>query len=251
MSALSQVALDRHKDLAIDPGDTVVLSSRIIPGNERAISRMIDHFYRRDAELYYQDGRLPPIHVSGHASREELKLMMALVRPQFFIPIHGAYRQLRHHARLAEQTGAVREKVIAAETGDIIRFEAGGAAIAGKAPVGRILIDEGSLEEVEEIVIRDRRHISEDGIVIPVIAIDKQTGAMETPPEIAFRGIALDTDSDLAETRQQIVDTINASSIEERADGAVIKEKIRNDLKRFMFRQTSKRPFILPVILEL
>ena len=251
MSALSQVALDRHKDLAIDPGDTVVLSSRIIPGNERAISRMIDHFYRRDAELYYQDGRLPPIHVSGHASREELKLMMALVRPQFFIPIHGAYRQLRHHARLAEQTGAVREKVIAAETGDIIRFEAGGAAIAGKAPVGRILIDEGSLEEVEEIVIRDRRHISEDGIVIPVIAIDKQTGAMETPPEIAFRGIALDTDSDLAETRQLIVDTINASSIEERADGAVIKEKIRNDLKRFMFRQTSKRPFILPVILEL
>ena len=252
MSALSRLALDDHKDLKIEEGDTVVLSARQIPGNERAIGRMMDHFYRRRAELYYPDGSQPPVHVSGHASEEELKLVVTLVKPRYFVPIHGTYRQLHRHARLVEKTSVVRDKIIVAETGDIIRFGPAEAEIVGKAPVGRVLIDEGSLEEVGEVVIRDRRHISEDGIVLLIIAINKQSGMMEIPPEIIFRGVAfIEEERLLAESRQMLIDTINSATVEERGDWTVIKEKIRKDLKKFFSRQTAKRPFILPVILEI
>src|SRR5438876_476016 len=134
MSALARIALDDHKDIKIDPGDTVILSARMIPGNERAITRMMDHFYRRQAEIYYPDGAQPPVHVSGHASEEELKLVITLVKPKFFIPIHGTYRQMQRHANIAERTGAIQEKIIVAETGDILRFNAKGADVVGKAP---------------------------------------------------------------------------------------------------------------------
>jgi ribonuclease J len=252
MSALSRLALDDHKDFKIEEGDTVVLSARHIPGNERAIGRMMDHFYRRRAEIYYADGSQPPVHVSGHASEEELKLVVTLVKPKYFIPIHGTYRQLHRHAKLVEKTSVVQEKVIVAETGDILRFGPAGAEIAGKAPVGRVLIDEGSLEEVEEVVIRDRRHISEDGIILPIIAINKQTGMMEIPPEIIFRGVAfIEEERLLGESRQMLFDTVNNATVEERGDWTVIKEKIRKDLKKFFYKQTAKRPFILPVILEI
>ena len=252
MSALSRLALDTHKDLKIEEGDTVVLSARHIPGNERAIGRMMDHFYRRRAEIYYADGSQPPVHVSGHASEEELKLVVTLVKPKYFIPIHGTYRQLHRHAKLVEKTSVVSEKVIIVETGDILRFDPAGAEIAGKAPVGRVLIDEGSLEEVEEVVIRDRRHISEDGIILSIIAINKQTGMMEIPPEIIFRGVAfLEEERLLTESRHMLFDTINNATVEERGDWTVIKEKIRKDLRKFFYKQTAKRPFILPVILEI
>jgi len=252
MSALSRLALDDHKDLKIEEGDTVVLSARHIPGNERAIGRMMDHFYRRRADIYYADGSQPPVHVSGHASEEELKIVTTLVKPRYFIPIHGTYRQLHRHAKLVEKTGVVRDRIIVAETGDIIRFGPAGAEITGKAPVGRVLIDEGSLEEVEEVVIRDRRHISEDGIILPIIAINKQTGMMEIPPEIIFRGVAFaEEERLLRESRQMLSETIGKATVEERGDWTVIKEKIRKDLKKFFYKQTAKRPFILPVILEI
>src|SRR5436309_64982 len=252
MSALSRLALDDHKDFKIEQGDTVVLSARHIPGNERAIGRMMDHFYRRRAEIYYADGSQPPVHVSGHGSEEELKLVATLVKPQYFIPIHGTYRQLQRHAKLVEKTSVVSGKIIVVETGDILRFGPAGAEIAGKAPVGRVLIDEGSLEEVEEVVIRDRRHISEDGIILSIIAINKQSGMMEIPPEIVFRGVAfLEEERLLNESRQMLFDTVNNATVEERGDWTVIKEKIRKDLKKFFYKQTAKRPFILPVILEI
>jgi ribonuclease J len=252
MSALSRLALDDHKDFTIEQGDTVVLSARHIPGNERAIGRMMDHFYRRRAEIYYADGSQPPVHVSGHASEEELKLVVTLVKPKYFIPIHGTYRQLHRHAQLVEKTSVVQGKVIVAETGNILRFSSGSAEIVGKAPVGRVLIDEGSLEEVEEVVIRDRRHISEDGIILSIIAINKQTGMMEIPPEIIFRGVAfIEEERLLSESKQMLADTIGNASVEERGDWTVIKDKIRKDLKKFFYKQTQKRPFILPVILEI
>ena len=252
MSALSRLALDDHKDFKIDAGDTVVLSARHIPGNERAIGRMMDHFYRRRADIYYADGSQPPVHVSGHASEEELKLVVSLVKPRYFIPIHGTYRQLQRHAKLVAKTTVVQEKIIVAETGDILRFGPAGAEIVGKAPVGRVLIDEGSLEEVGEVVIRDRKHISEDGIILPIIAINKQSGMIEIPPEIVFRGVAFaEEDRLLKESRQMLFDTVNNATAEERGDWTVIKEKIRKDLKKFFYKQTAKRPFILPVILEI
>lgn len=252
MSALSRLALDDHKDLKIEEGDTVVLSARHIPGNERAIGRMMDHFYKRRADIYYADGSQPPVHVSGHASEEELKLVATLVKPRYFIPIHGTYRQLHRHAKVVEKTGVVTGRVIVAETGDILRFGPAGAEITGKAPVGRVLIDEGSLEQVEEVVVRDRRHISEDGIILTIIAINKRTGMMEIPPEIVFRGVAfIEEERLLVESKQMLSDTIGNATVEERGDWSVIKEKIRKDLKKFFFKQTSKRPFILPVILEI
>src|SRR5438445_2058050 len=252
MSALSRLALDDHKDFKIEEGDTVVLSARHIPGNERAIGRMMDHFYRRRAEIYYADGSQPPVHVSGHASEEELKLVVTLVKPKYFIPIHGTHRQLHRHAQVVEKTSVIQGKIIVAETGDILRFGPAGAEIAGKAPVGRVLIDEGSLEEVEEVVIRDRRHISEDGIILSIIAINKQTGMMEIPPEIIFRGVAfVEEERLLGESRQMLFDTINNATLQERGDWTVIKEQIRKDLRKFFDKPTAKRPFILPVILEI
>jgi ribonuclease J len=252
LSALSRVALDEHRDLKIEEGDTVIISARVIPGNERAVGRLMDHFYRRKAEIYYPDGAQPPVHVSGHASEEELKLVMTLVKPKYFIPIHGTYRQMHRHARIAERTGVIREKVIIAETGDILRFGAASAEIVGKAPVGKVLIDQGSLEEVGEIVIRDRKHISEDGIVISIIAINKQTGMIEHAPEMVIRGVGFVEETRLlAESRELVVDTVNSSTVEERGDYSVIKEKIRKDLKKYFNKQTAKRPFILPVIMEI
>ena len=251
LSALSRLALDEHKDLKIEPGDTVILSARMIPGNERAVGRLMDHFYRRKAEIYYPDGTQPPVHVSGHAGEEELKLVMTLVKPKYFIPIHGTYRQMHRHAKIAEKTGAIQEKIIVAETGDILRFNASGAAVVGKAPVGRVLIDQGSLEEVGEVVIRDRKHISEDGIVISIVAINKQTGMIEHAPEMVIRGVGFVEETRLlSESKDLVVGTVNASTVEERGDYSVIKEKIRKDLKKYFLKQTAKRPFILPVIME-
>jgi ribonuclease J len=252
LSALSRVALDEHKDFKIEEGDTVIISARMIPGNERAVGRMMDHFYRRKAVIYYPDGSQPPVHVSGHAGEDELKLVMTLVKPKYFIPIHGTYRQMMRHANIADRTGVIQEKVIVAETGDILRFDARGANIVGKAPVGKVLIDQGSMEEVGEIVIRDRKHISEDGIVVTIIAINRQSGRIEQPPEMVIRGVGfLEETRLLAESRQLVVDTVHASTVEERGDYTVIKEKIRKDLKKYFLKQTAKRPFILPVIMEI
>jgi ribonuclease J len=253
MAALPRLAVDNYKNIVIEPDDSVVISARIIPGNEKTISRMINHIYKHDAHVYYDDGSLPPVHVSGHACAEELKLMLNLVRPKFFVPIHGEYRQLFRHAELAKSVRAVKSKVLIAETGDRIQFTAGDAQIVGKVPVGRIFIDEGSLDEVEEVVVRDRRHLAEDGIVLPVLAINKATGKLEGQLEIITRGfVFIDGDDSLmSDSKERVLKTLAESTFEEVTDWAMIKEKIRTDLRRYLFKQTSKRPLVLPVILEI
>jgi ribonuclease J len=254
MSALSRAAVDNHKHARIQKGDTVVLSSRIIPGNEKAIYRVIDHLFRRDAHVIYDDGSTPPVHVSGHASQEELKLIINLVKPQYFIPIHGEYRQLKLHAELAGSMHGSVGKVMMIESGDILEFDEMGAKKAGRVAVGRICIDSNSMGDVvEDLVIRDRRHLSEDGIVLPIIAINKLTGKVETSPEIVMRGFSANTNEDgfLDQARLTVMNTLEASSDEERGDYGVIKEKIRQDLKRFIVKNTSRRPLIMPVILEI
>jgi ribonuclease J len=176
---------------------------------------------------------------------------MTLVKPKYFIPIHGAYRQMHRHARIAEKTGVIRDKIIVAETGDVLRFTPSSADIVGKATVGKVLIDQGSLEEVGEIVIRDRKHISEDGIVISIVAINKQNGMIEQAPEMVIRGVGFVEEARLlAESKDLVLGTVNSSTVEERGDYSVIKEKIRKDLKKYFLKQTAKRPFILPVIME-
>src|SRR5437588_1291806 len=191
MSALARTAVDNHKHARIEPGDTVVLSSRIIPGNEKAIYRMIDHMFRREAHVIYEDGSSPPVHVSGHASQEELKLIINLVKPRYFIPIHGEYRQLRRHAEMAASMHGSVGNVILLESGDVLEFDELGARKAGRVTVGRVCIDSGSRTDVvEDLIIRDRRHLSEDGIVLPIIAINKLTGRVESAPDIVTRGFA-------------------------------------------------------------
>src|SRR6201993_2749460 len=252
MSALSRAAVDNHKHAKIEKGDTVVLSSRIIPGNEKTIYRMIDHLFRREAHVIYEDGSSPPVHVSGHASQEELKLIINLVKPRYFIPIHGEYRQLKLHAEMAGAMHGSVGKVMLIESGDVLEFDELGARKAGRVNVGRVCIDSGSRTDVvEDLIIKDRRHLSEDGFVMPIIAISKLTGRVEASPEIVARGFAPGENGVIERAREIVMETLDTSSAEEKADYGVIKEKIRTDLKRYISRQTQRRPLIMPVILEI
>lgn len=252
LSALSRIAVDNHRLFSIEENDTVILSARLIPGNEKAIFRMVDHLFRRRVLVYYEGGRSAPIHVSGHGSQEEMKLLLNLVRPKYLVPIHGEYRQLFRHAAIAHQVGCVSGEIFLLESGQPIEFTPAGAFRREPVPVGRVMVDSGSLEEIEEVVIRDRRHLAEDGVVVPIIAIDKHTGRVETPPEIVTRGFLPSEEGQeiLGRAREVVLKTLEQSSSEEKGDWSVIKEKIRTDLKRFLNKKTSKRPLILPVILE-
>ncbi len=249
MSALSRAAVDNHKHAHIDAGDTVVLSSRIIPGNEKSIFRVIDHLSRREANVIFDDGSHGLIHVSGHGCQEELRLLINLVRPKFFIPIHGDYRNLRRHAQLAMETGAV-EHAMVIEDGDVLELDQTDARKKEKVTAGRILIDSGStIDVVEDLVIRDRRILSEDGIVLAVLAINKRMGKIEREPEIVMRGFG---GADITEeARQVVLKTIDGLSSEQKTDYGLVKEKVRVELKRLIQKSTGRRPMIMPIILEI
>jgi ribonuclease J len=253
MSALSRVAVDNHKQLSLEPGDTVALSSRIIPGNEKGIYRMMNHIAKRGADVVY-GAMNPPIHVSGHGSAEELRLVLNLVRPRFFVPIHGEYRQMAKHAQLAQHLSHLGlEETFILESGQTLVIDSKGARKGETVTVGRVCIDSGSIGDVvEDLVIRDRRHLSEDGFVLPIIAINKNSGRAEGLPEIVSRGfMSMEEGTDLLrDARQLVLKTIEGSTAEERGDWGVMQEKIRADLKRFISKQTSRRPLIMPVILE-
>ncbi|HEV2487920.1 MAG TPA: ribonuclease J [Terracidiphilus sp.] len=249
MSALSRAAVDNHKHAKIDAGDTVVLSSRIIPGNEKSIFRVIDHLYRRDANVICDDGANGLIHVSGHGCQEEMRLLINLVRPKFFIPVHGDYRNLRKHAQVAMETGVV-EHAIVIEDGDVLELDKNDARKKDKVTAGRILIDSGSsIDVVEDLVIRDRRILSEDGIVLAVLAINKRTGKVEQQPEVVMRGFGGADITDQA--REAVLKTLDGLSTEQKSDYGMVKEKVRADLKRLIQKTTGRRPMIMPVILEL
>jgi ribonuclease J len=251
MSSLSRAAVDNHKFAKIDAGDTVILSSRIIPGNEKAIYRVIDHLERRDARVIHDDGTNGLIHVSGHGSQEELRMMINLVRPKFFVPIHGDYRHLKRHAELAAATG-IPEKILLLEDGDMLELDRDGAEKVGKITTGRVCIDNNSTADVvEDTVIRDRKQLGGDGLFLPIIAINKRTGQVEGLPEISTRGFAADDPELLRNARDIVARTLEQSSEEERRDYGVMKDKIRGDLKRFIQKNANRRPLIMPIILEL
>jgi ribonuclease J len=251
MSALSRAAVDNHRFAKIESGDTVLLSSRVIPGNEKAIYRVIDHLERRDARVIHDDGTHGLIHVSGHGSQEELRMMINLVRPKFFIPVHGDYRHLKRHVELAIATG-VPEKVLLLEDGDVLTVDRESAQKTGKVTTGRVCIDNNSTADVvEDTIIRDRKHLGEDGVFLPIIAINKRTGQVEGVPEITTRGFAADDPELLRNARDVVARTLDQSSDEERKDYGVMKDKIRGDLKRFLQKNANRRPLIMPIILEL
>jgi ribonuclease J len=249
MSAMSRAAVDNHKQARIEAGDTVVLSSRIIPGNEKAIFRVIDHLSRREANVIYDDGQHGLIHVSGHGSQEEMRLLINLVRPKFFIPVHGDYRYLRKHAQVAMETGAV-EHAMVIEDGDVLELDKDDARKRDKVTAGRILIDSGSsIDVVEDLVIRDRRILSEDGIVLAVLAINKRTGKVERAPEVIMRGFGGADVTDQA--REVVLKTLDGLSSEQKSDYGMVNDKVRVELKRLIQKATGRRPLIMPVILEI
>src|SRR6202522_2543904 len=249
MSALSRAAVNTHKQARIDPGDTVILSSRVIPGNEKGIFRVIDHLYRRDANVIYDDGSQGLIHVSGHGSQEEMRLLINLVRPEYFIPVHGDYRYLKKHAQVATETGAIGSAIVI-EDGDVLELDKTQARKNGKVTAGRVLIDSGSsIDVVEDLVIKDRRTLSEDGIVLAVLALNKRTGKVEQQPEVIMRGFG---GSDITEqARESVLKTLDGLTVEQKSDYGTVKEKVRAELKRLIQKTTGRRPMIMPVILEI
>jgi ribonuclease J len=253
MSALSRIAVDDHRHVKLTEDDTVVISARAIPGNEKSIGRVMNHLARRGTHVIHEGTK--HVHVSGHGSEEELKLVLSLVKPRYFIPVHGEYRQLSHHAGVARRVFAGRDpqpEILLIENGDIVTIDVDGARVAGKAPVGRVLIDGTRSGEIGDEVLRDRRHLAEDGLVVPVVAINKQTGALEGVPDIITRGFVMENSQELlADGARLLAAVIAQASLEERTDQGIIKEKLRVELRRFFRKRSGRRPFVLPVIMEI
>ena len=250
MSALARMAVDSHKDGNVLAGDTVVISARQIPGNERSISRMMNHIFKKGARVV--DSSVARIHVSGHGRREDLRIMFDAVRPKFLVPIHGETRQLYRHAEAARQWGIGSRNIVLAEAGDVIELDEASARVTGKVSVGRTLIDDSGFGRIDDLVLRDRKHLAYDGIVVPIVAINRSSGEIESTPEIIQRGLAIDDGgSFLPKARVLIAQTIEQSSFQERVDWSLIKEKIRLDLKRYIQRETGRRPMIIPVVIEI
>jgi ribonuclease J len=251
MAALPRMAVDQHKDASIVENDTVVLSARQIPGNERAISRMMNHMFKRGANVI--DSGVARIHVSGHGREGDLKIMYDAVRPKYMIPIHGETRQLYRHAKAAQKWGHAKDRIILAESGDVIELDEFGGRVADKVTVGRTLIDDSRSGRIDDLVIRDRKHLAYDGIVLPIVAINKTSGELESAPEVVQRGLAVSEENSefLQRARVIVGETIQNANHEERVDWTLIKEKIRLDLKRYIQKETGRRPMIIPVVLEI
>jgi len=250
-SSLIRIAMDDHKQIKLEKGDTVILSSRVIPGNERTISQLINHLYRRGAEVYHE--KVSEVHVSGHASQEELKLILNLVRPRYFMPIHGEYRHLTLHKKLAQKVGIPEERCILATNGDLVSFYADTAAIVEKVESGRVFVDGKGIGDVGNMVLKDRKHLSEDGMVVVIIGINKESTEIIYGPDIVSRGFVFEDESQayLETARCIVVDALAELSGEMRADVEEVSLTVRQVLRRFFKKSIERRPVILPMILEM
>ena len=250
LSVLHRVALDDHKTIKIQPGDNVILSSKFIPGNEKTISNLINHLYRRGAEVHYE--KVSEIHVSGHASQEELKTMLQLTRPRYFVPIHGEYRHLVRHRRLAQEVGVPEANCFILEDGDVLELTANSATKGFPVQVGKVFVDGKGVGDVGPVVIRDRRHLSEDGLVLAVLAIHQQSGEIVAGPDLISRGFVRDEEGEeiLEQARKIVLETFSAMNRETRADRAEIQEEIRVALRRYFRKRLERRPVVLPYIVE-
>ena len=250
-SALSRMAIGAHRHVPLEAGDVVVFSARAIPGNQHTIDRVMNHIARRGARVV--DDQSKRVHVSGHGSEEDLKLMLSLTSPRCFVPIHGEYRYLAHHARLAEQVSRGSATVLLAENGDRICFDESGGWIGEPIGAGRVLIDGTRTGEVADEVLRDRRHLAVDGVVVAVLAVNAHTGRIEQDPELITRGFVVDTTTeallDAAASRLRALAA--EASVEERTDQGVMGERVRVELQRFFRKRCGRRPLVLPVIMEI
>jgi ribonuclease J len=251
-AALSQMATQSYKGMTIEEGDTVVLSARIIPGNERTISRMIGFIYKRGANIIEEKRRL--VHVSGHASQEDIRIMTEAVRPKFVVPIHGEYRMLfRHKEFVKNHLGYAEENIILIENGDVLELDGERAVVVNKREVGRTFIDDSGFEEIESETVRQRKQMAYDGMITLIVTLDAGTGALHGDPEIVARGVrGFDSANGNRKDAQRIVAAaIAGASRETLADATLLKEHIRVELKRFIQKLTGARPVIMPVVLQL
>ena len=251
MSALTRMAMDDHKHIKVRKGDTVILSSKFIPGHEKAISNMMNHLYRRGAEVIYE--KVSEIHVSGHASQEELKIMLNMVKPKYFIPIHGEYRHLVKHSQLAEKVGVKKENIILAEDGDVVEITMDGIAVKEKVESGKVFVDGKGVGDVGDMVLKDRKHLSQDGLVIAILALNEKTGEVIYGPDIITRGLVFEKESaELLEgAKNAVLAMLGTINIEAKTDWLEVKEEIRKTLRRFFNKALERKPVILPLIVEI
>ncbi len=252
MSALTRMAMDNHKQIKIMKGDTVVLSSKFIPGHEKAITNMMNHLFRRGADVIYE--KVSEVHVSGHASEEELKIMLNLVKPRYFIPIHGEYRHLVRHCKLAHKVGVPEENIILAEDGDVVVFGRDGACIEEKKiECGKVFVDGKGVGDVSEMVLKDRLHLSKDGMVVVITALNERTGEVIYGPDIVTRGLVFEETRPglLEEARAKVMETLEAINAEAKSEPLEVQEEVRRALRRFFNKTLERRPVILPLIIEI
>jgi ribonuclease J len=250
LSAIARMAAGEHKQIEVMPGDTVIFSARVIPGNERAIARTINHLFRRGAEVITEEQA--PVHVSGHPCQEELKLMLNLTRPKFFVPIHGEYRHRHFHAKLAAAVGIEPDRVYLVENADVLEFTSDKGGIVGKVAGGRVFVDGKGVGDVGDAVLRERQHLARDGMVVVVVGLHPRTRALVAGPEIMSRGFVHlpDREALFDATKRLVVEVVTGSSEEERADPALLKEQMRVAVRRFIQKSFDRRPMVLPVIID-
>ena len=250
MSALTRMATADHRWVSIEAGDTVIISATPIPGNEKLVAKTVDLLFRQGAEVIYE--KTMGVHVSGHASQEELKILLNLIRPRYFIPVHGEYRHLMKHAKLAESLGIPRSRIFVAENGQIIEVGKKKASISGKVTAGKILVDGFGVGDVGNIVLRDRKQLSQDGIMIVVVTINKDGGDVVAGPDIVTRGFVYVRESEelIEDARERAREALDICAKRNITEWAVMKAQIRERLGKHLYEKTGRRPMILPIIME-
>lgn len=251
LSALTRMATADHRWVGIKPGDTVIISATPIPGNEKLVNRTIDLLFRQGAEVIYQKDM--SVHVSGHASQEELKLILNLIKPRYFVPVHGEYRHLMKHAQIAESLGIPRSRIFVSENGQIIEINKKKAMVAGKVTAGKVLVDGLGVGDVGNIVLRDRRQLSQDGIMIVVVSINKETGEVVSGPDIVTRGFVYVRESEqlIENAKAKVKEAMEQCQRKNLTEWAVIKSQIRDKLGKHLYEKTGRRPMIMPIIMEI
>jgi ribonuclease J len=251
LSALTRIAMNDHAQVKVEPGDAVILSSRRIPGNERTIDNMINHLYRRGAEVYHS--RNSAVHVSGHASQDELAMMLNLIKPRYFVPVHGEYRHLSHHARLAQAVGVAAERIFLLEDGHVLAIDASGATRVDSISAGRVFVDGKGIGDIGDVVLRDRRHLSQDGLLLAVLVVNQQTGELIAGPDFMSRGVFEEQEAPrfFEAARDVVIATLGQIASESRTDSLEVTEEVRKALRRYLSKTLDRRPVVLPVVMEM
>lgn len=251
MSALTRMAMNDHRKVNITPMDFIIISAKPIPGNEKYVTRVVNELMKSGAEVIYED--MYEVHVSGHACQEELKLMIALTKPKFFIPVHGEYKHLKKHSELALQMGIPQENILIADIGNVIETDGNRMSIVSQVPAGRTLVDGLGVGDVGSIVLRDRKHLAQDGIIIVVIGLNRNTNRISAGPDIISRGFVYVRESEelMKDAKKCLTDILNRCSSAELREWNFLKNKMRDDLSDFIYEKTKRSPMILPIIMEI